>query len=343
MATFRKRDGRWQAIIRRVDLKATKTFDRKVDAVTWARAREREADMAGTTPGKMSGTLAAVIDRYEREMWPVKRWGDSKGDELRVLRRDLGSRLLIDFSQSMVLTYVRGLGISPGGVSSRLSYLREMLKTARDLWGARVPVDEVSAAIGTAKRMKIAGKSQARTRRPTPGELDAIIAFAEEQTRSMIDLGPIVRVLAVVPLRVGELLGIQWPDLDEKKRSVRLRGRKHPDIRVKEANDQDVPLITFGGVDTFALVAGRPRYLSSPFPYKASSVSAAWHFAALRCQIVDLHLHDLRAHALSALLEAGMPIPLVALMSGHKNWKVLARHYARIDPASVHEAVKRLR
>ena len=40
MATFRQRNGRWQAIIRRVDLKATRSFDRLVDAKTWARARE---------------------------------------------------------------------------------------------------------------------------------------------------------------------------------------------------------------------------------------------------------------------------------------------------------------
>ena len=45
MATFRQRGGRWQAIIRRVDLKASKSFDRKVDAVAWARAREREAEI----------------------------------------------------------------------------------------------------------------------------------------------------------------------------------------------------------------------------------------------------------------------------------------------------------
>jgi hypothetical protein len=57
---------------------------------------------------------------------------------------------------------------------------------------------------------------------------------------------------------------------------------------------------------------------------------------------VDLHLHDLRAHAVSSLLEAGMSIPQVALISGHRNWKILARNYARIDPTSVHEAVKRL-
>lgn len=205
----------------------------------------------------------------------------------------------------------------------------------------RVPLDEINAAIATARRMKIAGTSMARTRRPTQAEIDAVIAFAEGQTRTMIDLAPIIRVLAVVPLRVGELLGIQWPDLDEKRRTVVLRTRKHPDVRVREQNDQEVPLITFGGVDTFALVADRPRYLESPFPYKRTSVSSAFWNAAVKCQIHDLHVHDLRAHAMSGLLEAGVEIPQVALISGHKNWKTLAKHYARIDPASVHDSVKR--
>ena len=71
-------------------------------------------------------------------------------------------------------------------------------------------------------------------------------------------------------------------------------------------------------------------------------MSAAFTVAALRCKIDDLHLHDLRAHALSSLLEAGVPIPQVALLSGHKNWKILSRHYARIDPASVHETIRKV-
>lgn len=341
MATFRQRDGRWQAIIRRVDLKATQTFDRKVDAVSWARAKERDADLGKTMPGKMSGTLAPVIDRYEREIWPDKKWGPSKAHELTVLRRDLGNRPLSGLTRSTILTYAKGLEITGGGIASRLSYLREVFKTARDLWSVRVPLDELDAAISTAMRMKIAGKSQARNRRPTQAELDAVIAFAESQTRSMIDLAAIVRVLAVLPLRVGELLNIQWPDLDNHRRSAVIRSRKHPDIRVREKNDQEVPLITFGGVDTFALIADRPRYLPSPFPYKRTSVSTAFWNATVRCQIHDLHIHDLRAHALSSLLEAGVPIPQVALISGHKNWKVLAKHYARIDPVSVHDSIRR--
>jgi len=343
MATIRKRPGgRWQAIIRRTDLRASKAFDRKIDAETWARKIEHDADMGRAgLPGRTRGTLAALIDRYEREMYPVKRWGASKAHELKCLRRDIGSRLLSDLSRPVVLAYIRGLDLTGGGISGRLSYLREVVKTAHDLWGMTVPLGEVDAAIAVARRMKLAGKSMARTRRPTKAELAKILAFADAQRTATIDLGAIVRVLSVLPLRCGELLGIEWEDLDPKRRTAVIRSRKHPDFRVRENSAQEVPLITFGGVDTFALVADRPRYLPSPFPYKRGSVSTAFGMAALKCQIADLHIHDLRAHAISSLLEAGVDIPQVALISGHKNWKVLASHYARLDAASVHDAVKR--
>jgi integrase len=339
MATFRQREGRWQAIIRRVDLKATKTFDTLKDARKWATAQERAADLGGVVPGKMDGTLKPLIERYEREMWKARKWGPSKAQELKMLHQDLGNRLLSGLSSATVLTYAKGLGLSPGGVSSRLSYLREVLKTSKDLWGVRVPMDEIDSAIANAKRMKIAGKSGVRTRRPTQAELDAIISFAGEQTASQIDLATIVRVLSVLPLRIGELLGIGWDDLDEERRTALIRSRKHPDFRIKETNHQEVPLISFRGVDTYALIAGQPRYWASPFPYKAPSVSAAFHNAVLKEGIKDLHLHDLRAHALSRLLEASVPIPQVALISGHRNWKILARNYARLDAASVHDVI----
>jgi len=342
VATFRQRDGRWQAIIRRVDLKATKTFDRKGDAQAWARAREREADMADTAPAKMLGTLAPLIDRYDKEVWPVRRWGLNKANELRTLKADLGARLLTDLKPGVLVAYATGLGLSPGGVSTRLSYLREVLKTANALWGTPVPMADVDGAIATAKRLGVAGKSGIRARRPIPEEIERVIAVADAREQAGIDLSVIIRILSVLPLRVGELLNIQWGDLSASRRTVLIRSRKHPDARVKETNHQEVPLIAFKGVDTFQIVADRPRYLDSPFPYKRPSVSVAFHQCALRAQVLDLHLHDLRAHSLSALLEAGIPIPQVALISGHRNWKILSRHYARIDPLSIHDALKRL-
>lgn len=341
MATFRQRGRRWQAIIRRVDLNATKSFDRLTDAKVWAREQERAADR-GEHQGEMLGTLGPLIEKYERKVWRDKRWGPSKTHELKMLRQGLGNRPLKGLSKTVVLNYANGLELTPGGVSGRLSYLREVLRTARDLWNVRVPLASVDEAISAARRMKIAGKSGVRVRRPTQDELDAIKAYGREQETAVIDLAALVEVLEILPLRVGELVGIEWPDLIKDRRTAIIRSRKHPDINIKEQNDQEVPLITFRGIDTYRLIADRPDYMDRPFPYKRASVSAAFGMAALRLGIKDLHIHDLRAHALSGLLEAGVPIPQVALISGHRNWKVLARHYARIDPVSVHEAIGRL-
>lgn len=343
MATFRQRNGRWQAIIRRVDLKATKSFDRLTDAKAWARATEREADMKGTVQAKMVGSLGDLVDKYERELWPTKRWGTSKAHDLKKISEALGHKALDKLDRAAFLAYARELAgnLAPGGVTARLSYLREVIRTGRDLWGLAVPLEALEEAISSALRMKVAGRSGVRTRRPTDDELAKILDYAKGRDESLIDLGAVVRVLSVLPLRVGELLGIGWDDLDQERRTAVIRSRKHPDVNVREKNHQEVPLIAFRGVDTYNLVADRPRYMDSPFPYKRPSVSAAFGDAVQRLGIKDLHLHDLRAHALSGLLEAGVPIPQVALLSGHRNWKVLSKHYARIDPASVHDSITR--
>lgn len=343
MATFRQRNGRWQAIIRRVDLKDTKTFDRLVDAKTWARATEREADMKGTVQAKMVGSLGDLIGKYELELWSTKRWGTSKAHDLKKIREAIGHKALDRLDRAAFLAYARDLAaiLAPGSVTARLSYLREVMRTGRDLWGLAVPLEALEEAINSALRMKVAGRTGVRTRRPTEDELARILDYAERRPESMIDLAAVVRVLSVLPLRVGELLGIGWGDLDRERRTAVIRSRKHPDVNVREKNHQEVPLITFNGVDTFKLVADRPGYMDSPFPYKRPSVSTAFGDAVQRLGIKDLHLHDLRAHALSGLLEAGVPIPQVALISGHRTWKVLSRHYSRIDPASVHDSITR--
>lgn len=343
MATFRQRDGRWQAIIRRVDLKATKTFDRLTDAKVWARGKERAADLGDAGMEKMAGTIKPVIEKYEAEVWPEKRWGRSKANELDVLKRDVGPWTFDTFTKSRIVGYVRKLDLEPSGRGTRLSYLREVLRSAKDLWDYPMdrPLKEIDAAIAAARRQKIIGKSNERDRRPTEDEIARIIAYGDAMERNVVDLSAVVRVLAIVPFRMSELLRIQWPDLIPERRSVIIRGRKHPDFRVKERNDQEVPLIAFGGFDTYALIADRPSYFDSPFPYKGNSVSMAFIMACLRLQIEDLHLHDLRGHAISTLFEADIPIPQVALMSGHRDWKVLARVYARIRPESVHRTIAR--
>lgn len=344
MATFQTRKGRVRAIIRRPNLKASKTFARMADARLWARAKEREADLGGVLPGKAEGTLGELLARYERELWPLKRWGRSKAQALQALARDLGATPLASVGRQTVIDYARGLAQhrDRAGIATRLSYLRTALVTAHDFWGAVVPLAEVDAALAALRLHKIIGRGIPRTRRPLAEELDRIVAHAEAAKRSTVDLGEIVRVLALLPLRVGELVGIEWDDLRPDERAVVIRGRKHPDRIVKEQTADLVPLPKVGGTDTWAMIADRPRYYARPFPYSAPTVSSAFWVAARSCGIKDLHLHDLRAHGISTLLALGVPIPVVATISGHRNWKVLQKVYERITAAEAHAAVARV-
>jgi integrase len=342
MATIRERNGRWQVQIRRPDLHATKTFGRLVDARKWARAKESQADRGDADAKTPEGTLAPLIDRYEREIWPIKKWGDTKASALSILAREL-DRAMPWFTKTNILKYARDLHqkehLAPGTIATRLSYLRDVFTTGRDLWDMNMPIDQLDAAVAAGRRLRIIGGSQERERRPTDEELQKLLGWQSTAINAYIDLAAVVEVLAILPLRLSELCRIGWNDLIKERRSVIIRQRKHPDIRVKERNDEEVPLINFNGVDTYDLIAGRRRYMERPFPYRANSVSHLFIQACLRLKIDDLHLHDLRAHAISSLLEAEIPIPTVAKLSGHKDWKVLAKHYARLKAAQVHKTI----
>lgn len=344
MATFTKRGDRWRAEVRRAGRSASKTFATKRDAETWAGMVEAHAERAaGGLPGKPTGTFRDLMERYETTVYPVKKWGVSKAYELAQLKTDLGDRSLVEIDRQAVVNYATILRarMAGAGVRNRLSYMAEILRAARDLWGAAVPLEEVQGAIAGLIRQKMLARAPARTRRPQAEEIDRLIAYARASNRMEVDLAAILEVLRLMPLRVGELLAIEWSDLRPDDRAVLIRSRKHPDSAVKASNDYLVPFPVVGGVDTYALVAGRPRYLDRPFPYSRHTVSSSFWVAAKACAIPDLHLHDLRAGSLSRLLAAGVPIPVVAHMSGHRNWKVLARHYSRLEAGEMHEAFAR--
>ncbi|MEP1612274.1 MAG: tyrosine-type recombinase/integrase [Roseobacter sp.] len=71
------------------------------------------------------------------------------------------------------------------------------------------------------------------------------------------------------------------------------------------------------------------------FPYNSRSVGTAFRRACVEVSIKDLHFHDLRHEGTSRLFEAGFAIEQVALVTGHKEWKML-RRYTHIRPEALH-------
>src|SRR5262245_37190476 len=76
------------------------------------------------------------------------------------------------------------------------------------------------------------------------------------------------------------------------------------------------------------------------FPYNSRSLGTAFRRACKKLGIQDLHFHDLRHEARSRLFEAGLSIEQVALVTGHKDWKMLKR-YANLRPEGLRKIAER--
>jgi integrase len=76
----------------------------------------------------------------------------------------------------------------------------------------------------------------------------------------------------------------------------------------------------------------------SDFPYNSISVGTAFRRACADADVKDLHFHDLRHEGTSRLFEVGLSIEQVALVTGHKDWKML-RRYTHIRLEELHRLV----
>jgi integrase len=62
------------------------------------------------------------------------------------------------------------------------------------------------------------------------------------------------------------------------------------------------------------------------FPVTDVAVRQAWDRLVKRAGITNLHFHDLRHEAISRFFEMGLSVPEVALISGHKDPRMLFRY-----------------
>ena len=77
------------------------------------------------------------------------------------------------------------------------------------------------------------------------------------------------------------------------------------------------------------------------FPISADALRLAWERVKRRAGIKDLRFHDLRHEAISRFFEMGLSVPEVALISGHKDARMLFR-YTHLKAENVANALQRL-
>lgn len=300
----------------------TETFDRKQVATAWLKRRETELAALGALNRPDDPTLSMVIERYIAES--KHDMGKTKAQVLRTIKRDdLGDMRCSAIDSPALLAFARRLGGQPQTVQNYLSHLGAVFAVARPAWGYPLDQQAIKDAFVVGKKLGLTGKSAQRSRRPTIGEMDRLMAHFGAVRHKRPDSAPMQKIAAFAMFstrRLEEITSIRWDDLDVDGKRILVRDLKHPGEKIGNHVHCDLP------DEALAIIQSMPRTGEVIFPYTTDAIGAAFTRACQFLAIEDLHLHDLRHEGCSRLFELGWNIPHVAAVSGHRSWSSLKRY-----------------
>lgn len=321
MASIRKKNGRWQAQVRsRVYGSTSKTFHKKADAEYWA--KDQEALMQSgrwQKPNLCNLTIRDMIEEYAKRVTPQKRGKDT---ELRRLKRLLGEKplmsVLLKEAHPPIFAIFRDRRLGDGVRACQydLVLLRHAWNMARIEWGWPLGDNPLSL-------IRMPKNNPPRERRLRAGEYELLQSNAEA-CRAWY-LWPVIDIAIETAMRRSEILGLKWKHIDwENKRAL-------------------LPL-TKNGHSRWVPLSGKAlQHLEDAqsskdlvFPVTDVAVRQAWERLRARAGIVDLTFHDLRHEALSQKFEAGMSIPEVMGISGHRTASQLFRYVHHSVPRATY-------
>lgn len=334
MATIRKRGDHFQAIVKRSGFPLiSQTFDHKSEAKIWARQVEAEMDRGRYLPPTDSeGTqIRDLIDRYRRDILPTKH-GKHFRPALRLLEDRFGKYSVAALSARRIAEF-RDQRLRSGHAASTVRKEVNLLSKIFDLavreWG-------VAIAANPCKDVSRPPERNARTRRLRGQEEHYLL------TKTRPEVAQLIRMALETTARLGELLSLEWTDVDTEARVATTYGIS------KQGTKNGTPLRAIPlSLKAIELLQSLPHNDKRVFPTWAASDSfnKAWRTAIADAQqayakdcktkriepdegfLGDLVFHDLRHEATSRLFEKHRLNSMeIAMITGHKTLAMLKRY-----------------
>jgi len=295
MATIRKRNKSFQAIIRKSGFTLTKSFSTKTEAKQWAQKIESEINEGNQPATKISLTFGEAIDSYNNNHLIKKKSYKKEQSRIALLKNRFGSKNLQDIN-SRLLSQFREERLqirSPYSVSNELSLILRVLRYATIDLGVQMEIPAV-------RRPSL---PQGRARRPTNDELQMLRESLDPVMSSLLDLA------IETAMRRSEISGIN-PDA--------LTGNTITLSETKNGTKRIVPLSNLA-------IRCINQLKGNKIP-RPETISKKFHEACKDNEIHDLRWHDLRHHATSLLFERGLNMMEVSAITGHKTLQMLKRY-----------------
>jgi integrase len=320
MATFRKRNDRWQVQVRRIGgFQSTRSFASRDAAERWARETENRADRWGIDydPGALRKlSFPDILNRYAKEVVPTKKGARRDGQSVRLFLGYQPFRCqLAELTPQLFARYRdhRLSKVKPSTVRRELAVLQSILNVAQREWGIAMQANPL-----TQIRKPPPGRS--RIRRLSEAERHALEAAlgATENPRTQAA----IRFALATGLRRGELLRIRRGDLNLDARTLEIPETKTGYARL-------IPLST-AAIEAIADLVKQAEPNELVFGLTENALNLAWGRLRRRAGLADFRFHDLRHDAISRFFERGLTMPEVAAISGHRDPRMLFR-YAHAD------------
>ncbi len=329
MANITEKNGKFHVrVYRKGGSAVCKSFTVRKDAAAWGKQTEADIQAGRWKPAEVvpSLTLRAALARYRLEITPTKKSAVPETSLIRsinkakLVAKELGNIRGADIAA--LRDQWKAEGLAAASVVRRLAIISHLFEVACKEWGHEVP--------NPVKLVSKPNICNARVRRMTTAELDAVLAAS-----GSAELSNVARLAVASAMRLSEIVGLQWADVNLLGRTLTLHDTKNGRPRV-------VPL----SPAALDLLGKLPRRIDGAvFGIAGPSVSKAWRRAVKRARVayvadctargeavdagwlIDLHFHDARHEATSRLFEAGVFNTMeVASITGHKTLGMLARY-----------------
>lgn len=292
-----------------------KTFKTKAHAQRWARLVESEIDRGifvdRTEAEKI--TIGELIDRYIQEVTPLKRSAKNDKQRMLFLKKNFGHYKVSQLQSKHIATY-RDKRLAEGKQGStvikEIGSMSHLLDISIKDWGIPL-VNNVATLVRKPKQ------ARGRDRRLAEGEEQILLEAAMDSNAPL--LAHIITLAIETGMRLGELLSLEWDNIDLKNQIALLPITKNGESR-------NVPL----SKRVIETLKGMPRKINDSRVFwtwkQSDSFEYTWRRMLNNAGIQNLRFHDLRHEACSRFFERGLNIMETAHISGHKTLQQLKRY-----------------
>lgn len=154
-------------------------------------------------------------------------------------------------------------------------------------------------------------------------------------------LKPIFLIAYHTGMRRGEILSLDWGDIDFDRKVINIRGEmsKSSQSRAIPINSVLVDVLkrwkeqTEGGIGYVFL---------GPNGGPIEKLRNSWNTVRKRADLLDFRFHDLRADFTSRLVNASVSLPVAQRLLGHSSPVITMKYYTAVNDDSLRSAVEKV-